>query len=151
MELVDDKIRCKVDPERWPIPTPAIIGSPRTDFTQLINCPEFVPRQTLSYTNSGQCLERISLEYSKFISILQKICLIRLIWVTLVLIHVNDHVINCRAAAIDYFSNWVFYQLFSWLIKILRALWLFSNYWKASVTFLFRWTCSKYKTWYKVN
>lgn len=52
---MDDKIRCKVDPERWPIPTPPIIGSPRTDFSQLINCPEFVPRQTLGSINSGQC------------------------------------------------------------------------------------------------
>eukprot|EP00066_Takifugu_rubripes_P029253 XP_011618519.1 PREDICTED: la-related protein 1B isoform X1 [Takifugu rubripes] len=53
VELVDDKIRCKVDPERWPIPTPSIIGSPRTDFSQLINCPEFVPRQTLGSINSA--------------------------------------------------------------------------------------------------
>lgn len=54
VELVGDKIRCKTDPEHWPIPTPPIIGSPRTDFSQLINCPEFVPRQTVSTTNSGQ-------------------------------------------------------------------------------------------------
>lgn len=54
VELVDDKIRCKTEPERWPIPTPPIVGSPRTDFSQLINCPEFVPRQTLNSTNSGQ-------------------------------------------------------------------------------------------------
>uniref|UniRef100_H3D4C8 La ribonucleoprotein 1B n=1 Tax=Tetraodon nigroviridis TaxID=99883 RepID=H3D4C8_TETNG len=52
VELVEDKIRCKVDPERWPIPTPPIVGSPRTDFSQLINCPEFVPRQTLSSASS---------------------------------------------------------------------------------------------------
>lgn len=55
VELVDDRVRCKTDPERWPIPTPPVVGSPRTDFSQLINCPEFVPRQTLSSTNSGQC------------------------------------------------------------------------------------------------
>lgn len=55
VELQDDKIRCKSEPERWPIPTPAVVGSPRTDFSQLINCPEFVPRQTLSSSNSGQC------------------------------------------------------------------------------------------------
>lgn len=54
VELVDDKIRCKTEPERWPIPTPTVVGSPRTDFSQLINCPEFVPRQTLSSSNSGQ-------------------------------------------------------------------------------------------------
>lgn len=73
VELVDDKIRCKVDPERWPIPTPPIIGSPRTDFSQLINCPEFVPRQTLSSTNSGQrppahtcgLLDQSSFKYSQ--------------------------------------------------------------------------------------
>lgn len=55
VELVDDRVRCKTEPERWPIPVPPIVGSPRTDFSQLINCPEFVPRQTLSSTNSGQC------------------------------------------------------------------------------------------------
>lgn len=55
VELQDNKIRCKSEPERWPIPTPAVVGSPRTDFSQLINCPEFVPRQTLSSSNSGQC------------------------------------------------------------------------------------------------
>lgn len=54
VELVDNKIRCKTEPERWPIPTPPIVGSPRTDFSQLINCPEFVPRQTLNSTNPGQ-------------------------------------------------------------------------------------------------
>ncbi|XP_074548143.1 la-related protein 1B isoform X4 [Halichoeres trimaculatus] len=53
VELVDDKVRCKSDPERWPIPTPPVVGSPRTDFSQLINCPEFVPRQSLSSTNSA--------------------------------------------------------------------------------------------------
>nr|XP_043903461.1 la-related protein 1B isoform X4 [Solea senegalensis] len=52
VELVDDKVRCKIDPERWPIPAPPVVGSPHTDFSQLINCPEFVPRQTLSSTNS---------------------------------------------------------------------------------------------------
>lgn len=53
VELVDERIRCKTDPERWPIPTPTNVGSPRTDFSQLINCPEFVPRQTLNATNSA--------------------------------------------------------------------------------------------------
>ncbi|KAG7219881.1 hypothetical protein INR49_018785 [Caranx melampygus] len=53
VELVDDRVRCKTDPERWPIAVPQVVGSPRTDFSQLINCPEFVPRQTLSSTNSG--------------------------------------------------------------------------------------------------
>ena len=43
MELVTDRVRCKVDPERWPIPGALSVGSPRTDFTQLIHCPEFIP------------------------------------------------------------------------------------------------------------
>lgn len=54
VEVVDNKVRCKTDPERWPIPAPHAVGSPRTDFSQLINCPEFVPRQTLSSSNSGE-------------------------------------------------------------------------------------------------
>ncbi|XP_031729070.1 la-related protein 1 isoform X3 [Anarrhichthys ocellatus] len=58
VELVDNKVRCKIDPERWPIPTPPVVGSPRTDFSQLINCPEFVPRQTLSSTNSASSPEK---------------------------------------------------------------------------------------------
>uniref|UniRef100_A0A8C6LSX5 La ribonucleoprotein 1B n=1 Tax=Nothobranchius furzeri TaxID=105023 RepID=A0A8C6LSX5_NOTFU len=52
VELVDDRIRCKTEPERWPIPVPLVVGSPRTDFSQLINCPEFVPRQNLASTNT---------------------------------------------------------------------------------------------------
>ncbi|KAJ7988821.1 hypothetical protein DPEC_G00313170 [Dallia pectoralis] len=48
VELIDEKVRCKIDPEHWPIPTPDVVGSPRTDFSQLINCPEFVPGQTFS-------------------------------------------------------------------------------------------------------
>ncbi|CAN9502644.1 unnamed protein product [Ophioblennius macclurei] len=58
VELVDDRVRCKVDPERWPIAVPPMVGSPRTDFSQLINCPEFVPRQTLSSTNSASPPEK---------------------------------------------------------------------------------------------
>uniref|UniRef100_A0A1A8EBM8 La ribonucleoprotein domain family, member 1B n=1 Tax=Nothobranchius kadleci TaxID=1051664 RepID=A0A1A8EBM8_NOTKA len=53
VELVDDRIRCKTEPERWPIPVPLVVGSPRTDFSQLINCPEFVPRQNLASTNTA--------------------------------------------------------------------------------------------------
>uniref|UniRef100_A0A3Q1B7X5 HTH La-type RNA-binding domain-containing protein n=1 Tax=Amphiprion ocellaris TaxID=80972 RepID=A0A3Q1B7X5_AMPOC len=53
VELVDDRVRCKSEPERWPIlPAPTVVGSPRTDFSQLINCPEFVPRQTLNSASS---------------------------------------------------------------------------------------------------
>ncbi|XP_037551105.1 la-related protein 1B isoform X2 [Nematolebias whitei] len=53
VEVVDDKIRCKTNPESWPIPTPSVVGSPRTDFSQLINCPEFVPRQNLVSSNTA--------------------------------------------------------------------------------------------------
>uniref|UniRef100_A0A3B5L5M5 La ribonucleoprotein 1B n=1 Tax=Xiphophorus couchianus TaxID=32473 RepID=A0A3B5L5M5_9TELE len=53
VELVDERIRCKTEPERWPIPTPPVVGSPRTDFSQLINCPEFVPRQNLNAVSAA--------------------------------------------------------------------------------------------------
>lgn len=41
------KIRRKVDPEKWPLPGLNMPNMPHThtDFSQLINCPEFVPRQ----------------------------------------------------------------------------------------------------------
>ncbi|KAI4897028.1 hypothetical protein NFI96_014389, partial [Prochilodus magdalenae] len=51
VELVDEKIRRKEDPEHWPIPNPPV-DSPRTDFTQLIHCPEFVPGQTFNCLNA---------------------------------------------------------------------------------------------------
>ncbi|KAG1971661.1 la-related protein 1B [Pimephales promelas] len=47
VELVDEKIRRKEEPEHWPIPGPPL-DSPRTDFSQLIHCPEFVPGQTFT-------------------------------------------------------------------------------------------------------
>ncbi|TRY99108.1 hypothetical protein DNTS_021540 [Danionella cerebrum] len=47
VELVEDQIRRKEEPEQWPIPGPPV-GSPRTDFSQLINCAEFVPGQTFT-------------------------------------------------------------------------------------------------------
>lgn len=39
------KIRRKVDPEKWPLPGLTVPNQTHTDFSQLINCPEFVPRQ----------------------------------------------------------------------------------------------------------
>lgn len=45
VEVVDMKIRRKVDPEKWPLPGLAMPNQTHTDFSQLINCPEFVPRQ----------------------------------------------------------------------------------------------------------
>lgn len=57
VELMDNKMRCKVEPERWPIPAPSAVGSPRTtDFSQLVHCPEFVPRQSVAVANAGQCI-----------------------------------------------------------------------------------------------
>lgn len=41
------KIRRKVEPEKWPLP--GLSMGPdhnQVDLTQLIHCPEFVPRQT---------------------------------------------------------------------------------------------------------
>lgn len=39
------KVRRKVDPEKWPLPGLAMLSQTPTDFSQLINCAEFVPRQ----------------------------------------------------------------------------------------------------------
>uniref|UniRef100_A0AAR2KYA3 HTH La-type RNA-binding domain-containing protein n=1 Tax=Pygocentrus nattereri TaxID=42514 RepID=A0AAR2KYA3_PYGNA len=62
VELVDEKIRRKEDPEHWPIPGPPV-DSPRTDFTQLIHCPEFVPGQTFTCLNAGAALSLFFLVY----------------------------------------------------------------------------------------
>ncbi|XP_060735012.1 la-related protein 1B isoform X4 [Tachysurus vachellii] len=52
VELVDEQIRRKDDPERWPIPgLPA--NSSHTDFSQLIHCPEFIPGQTFTSLAAG--------------------------------------------------------------------------------------------------
>ncbi|RLV97363.1 hypothetical protein DV515_00011850, partial [Chloebia gouldiae] len=54
VETVDQKLRKRVDPEKWPIPGPPPCNLPPTDFSQLINCPEFIPGQTFgSYTESA--------------------------------------------------------------------------------------------------
>ena len=45
MEIIDLKIRRKEDPDKWPLPALAMGDPAQTDFSQLINCPEFVPRQ----------------------------------------------------------------------------------------------------------
>ncbi|XP_077135239.1 la-related protein 1B isoform X2 [Ranitomeya variabilis] len=42
VEVRNQRIRCKVDPEKWPIPaTPP----KQTDFSRLVNCSEFIPVQ----------------------------------------------------------------------------------------------------------
>ncbi|XP_053559625.1 la-related protein 1B [Bombina bombina] len=49
VEVTDEKIRRKLDPEKWPIP-----GVSRTDFSRLIDCPEFIPgRALVSSTESA--------------------------------------------------------------------------------------------------
>uniref|UniRef100_A0A286XY64 HTH La-type RNA-binding domain-containing protein n=1 Tax=Cavia porcellus TaxID=10141 RepID=A0A286XY64_CAVPO len=45
VEIVDEKMRKRVEPEKWPIPGPPPRTVPQTDFSQLIDCPEFVPGQ----------------------------------------------------------------------------------------------------------
>ncbi|KAF4084360.1 hypothetical protein AMELA_G00127830 [Ameiurus melas] len=47
VELVDEQIRRKDDPEHWPIPGPPA-NSSHTDFSQLVHCPEFIPGQTFT-------------------------------------------------------------------------------------------------------
>lgn len=57
VETVDQRIRKRVDPEKWPIPGPPPCSLPPTDFSQLINCPEFIPGQIFySHTGKGYIL-----------------------------------------------------------------------------------------------
>ncbi|KAF3818642.1 hypothetical protein GH733_012059, partial [Mirounga leonina] len=54
VEIVDEKMRKKIEPEKWPIPGPPPRSVPQTDFSQLIDCPEFVPGQAFcSHTESA--------------------------------------------------------------------------------------------------
>ncbi|XP_063271511.1 la-related protein 1B isoform X2 [Prinia subflava] len=60
VETVDQKLRKRVDPEKWPIPGPPPCNLPPTDFSQLINCPEFIPGQTFgSHTESAPSSPRV--------------------------------------------------------------------------------------------
>lgn len=45
IEIVDQKMRKRIEPEKWPIPGPSPRSLTHTDFSQLINCPEFIPGQ----------------------------------------------------------------------------------------------------------
>ncbi|CAN2388848.1 La ribonucleoprotein domain family member [Pristimantis euphronides] len=48
VEIIDQKVRRKVDPEKWPIPaSPAV--ERKTDFSRFINCPEFIPGKLQAY------------------------------------------------------------------------------------------------------
>lgn len=44
VEIIDMKIRRIEDPAKWPLPGLALPDHSATDFSQFINCPEFVPR-----------------------------------------------------------------------------------------------------------
>ncbi|XP_023575220.1 la-related protein 1B isoform X2 [Octodon degus] len=56
VEIVDEKMRKRVEPEKWPIPGPPPRTVPQTDFSQLIDCPEFVPGQAFcSHTGNSFC------------------------------------------------------------------------------------------------
>ncbi|XP_032002805.1 la-related protein 1B isoform X3 [Hylobates moloch] len=60
VEIVDEKMRKKIEPEKWPIPGPPPRNVPPTDFSQLIDCPEFVPGQAFcSHTESAPNSPRI--------------------------------------------------------------------------------------------
>nr|XP_042715974.1 la-related protein 1B isoform X2 [Chrysemys picta bellii] len=60
VEIVDQKMRKRVDPEKWPIPGPPSRNQPQTDFSQLINCPEFIPGKAFgSYTESAPSSPRM--------------------------------------------------------------------------------------------
>ncbi len=41
------KIRCKEEAEKWPLLGLALPDHSQTDFSQLIDCPEFVPRNVV--------------------------------------------------------------------------------------------------------
>ncbi|XP_017685397.1 PREDICTED: la-related protein 1B isoform X1 [Lepidothrix coronata] len=60
VETVDQRLRKRVDPEKWPIPGPPSCSLPPTDFSQLINCPEFIPGQIFgSYAESAPSSPRM--------------------------------------------------------------------------------------------
>ncbi|XP_066089402.1 la-related protein 1B isoform X4 [Saccopteryx bilineata] len=60
VEIVDEKMRKKIEPEKWPIPGPPPHRAPQTDLSQLIDCPEFVPGQAFcSHTESAPNSPRI--------------------------------------------------------------------------------------------
>lgn len=53
VDITDMKIRCKDEPEKWPLPGLALPDHSQTDFAQFINCPEFVPRNVDKQTGES--------------------------------------------------------------------------------------------------
>lgn len=49
VEMVDQKIRRKVDPEKWPLPAASAQEPKQTDLSRFINCPEFIPGKLQVY------------------------------------------------------------------------------------------------------
>lgn len=43
--MVEEKVRRREEPEKWPLPGPPVVDHSQTDFSQLLNSPEFVPCQ----------------------------------------------------------------------------------------------------------
>ena len=54
VEIVDEKMRKKIEPEKWPILGSLPGNVPQTDFSQLIDCPEFIPGQAFG-SHTGNC------------------------------------------------------------------------------------------------
>ncbi|KAJ8246603.1 hypothetical protein GJAV_G00253320 [Gymnothorax javanicus] len=50
VECVNQKVRPKAEPERWPLPALFTPSLSQTDFSRLVGCPEFIPRQALRET-----------------------------------------------------------------------------------------------------
>ncbi|XP_053110107.1 la-related protein 1B isoform X7 [Hemicordylus capensis] len=78
VEIVEQKMRKRVEPEKWPVPGPSPRSLPQTDFSQLINCPEFIPGKTFgSHTESAPSSPRmggLSTKKSTEMSNLQTMC-----------------------------------------------------------------------------
>ncbi|XP_075716572.1 la-related protein 1B isoform X2 [Rhinoderma darwinii] len=49
VEIVDQKIRRKLDPKKWPIPAASSRELKQTDFSRFLNCPEFIPGKLQVY------------------------------------------------------------------------------------------------------
>ncbi|XP_059578051.1 la-related protein 1B isoform X3 [Alligator mississippiensis] len=60
VEIIDQKMRKRIDPEKWPIPGASPCNLQQTDFSQLINCPEFIPGKAFgSHTESAPSSPRM--------------------------------------------------------------------------------------------
>ncbi|XP_048884287.1 la-related protein 1-like isoform X2 [Brienomyrus brachyistius] len=61
VEVTELKIRPRAEPEKWPLPGLTVPDHAHTDFSQLIHCAEFVPRQASEkHTESAPGSPRVS-------------------------------------------------------------------------------------------